>query len=305
MKVAIFGTKGLTGELLEHLTNEKVTVDTLVTYENINDHAQIAGFDANLGVRATGLGIRTYYCNNYKLASEADYQFFCTNSFDLGISYGWQRIIPERVLETFRIGVFGWHGSMFKFPNGRGRSPLNWSIRLGGQEIFHNLFKYSPGVDDGPIFETRRILIHDDDYIADLQLKAFESVKSTCVKLVKNIINNNLSLAAQPHSPFILFPELTEQSGLIELGKLDTACARNLVRSCSRPFPGAFVESKDKHFKMRLWRAEISHEEISFATDQNIIERGGVFFLKFRDGMLSSTDFEVLRIRERIPAMVV
>ena len=78
------------------------------------------------------------FCVKHK--SNKDKNFFRTKAFDIGLCTSWQRIIPKDVLSCFRFGVFGWHGSGFEFPNGRGRSPINWSIRLGLNSIFHNCF---------------------------------------------------------------------------------------------------------------------------------------------------------------------
>ena len=47
--------------------------------------------------------------------------------------------------------------------------PLNWSIRLGADRVFHNCFRYSSGVDDGQVFGESTLMIEPDDYIADIQ----------------------------------------------------------------------------------------------------------------------------------------
>ena len=132
--------------------------------------------------------------------SDEDFAFFKKNKFDIGICTGWQRLIKADILNSFSLGIFGWHGSMFEFPNGRGRSPLNWSIRLGGRKVYHNLFKYDVGADDGAVFDTKILSIRDSDYIEDLQNKAIkhicESAHALILKSKKGAIDLKISLKA-------------------------------------------------------------------------------------------------------------
>ena len=109
-------------------------------------------------------------------------------------------------------GIFGWHGSGFEFPNGRGRSPLNWSIRIGLKKIFHNCFKYSVGVDDGKIFDTKEIEIKNNEYIEEVISKAIQHIKDSAIKLLEDVSKNNLVLREQCDHAFLSFPKLSENS---------------------------------------------------------------------------------------------
>ena len=158
----------------------------------------------------------------------------------------------NNILNTFKYGVFGWHGSGFNLPNGKGRSPLNWSIRLGCKKVFHNCFKYSENPDEGDIFDIKKILIDDEDYIYDLQVKALEHIKESSVKLINSIINSDLTLKQQPKHPSIWLPKLSEESGLLTLDNMIMRDAINITRSCSHPFPGAFIRLNEDNGIIRI-----------------------------------------------------
>ena len=296
MKICLFGIKSSTTRLLNYLIKKKIKIDTLIVLDpNKSSSVQISGHDNKIIVRAKELGVNCFFAKTYSLKSDTDKKFFKTESFDLGLCTNWQRLIPKDVLNCFRFGVFGWHGSGFKFPNGRGRSPINWSIRLGLNEIFHNCFKYSAGADDGDIYETSKFTIQNDDYIADIQEKAVKHICESTIRLINDIKENKLKLTSQVGHPFISFPALNEESGMLYPNHLSVKNARNIVRSCSHPFPGAYIVLSKYAARIRIWKAEI----LTAKTKQIQIEKGCVFFsdtelvVGFCDGILKLTQYEI------------
>ena len=100
--------------------------------------------------------IECFGIDDYTLNSED----FDNMKFDLGIVYGWQRLIPQKVLDKFNIGVFGFHASPLGLPACKGRSPLNWSIIEGRDKTFNHFFKYNEKVDDGHIYSITKFEIN-------------------------------------------------------------------------------------------------------------------------------------------------
>src|SRR3989338_1560462 len=89
--------------------------------------------------------IPIYFPKTYSLKDDEDLGFFQKNNFDLLILVGWQRLIPEQVLNTLRIGGLGIHGSSEYLPKGRGRSPVNWSLIEGKKRYILHIFLLTPG----------------------------------------------------------------------------------------------------------------------------------------------------------------
>jgi len=294
MKICVFGNKTLTSELLMHLHANGFPIDTLIKVRNADKYQKtISGFSTELDKHAQDLGIKVHEVHNYKLTSKEDLDFFSDEKFDIGISLGWQRLIPGLVLASTGKGVFGWHGSGFRFPNGRGRSPLNWTIRLGLDKIYHNLFQYSEGVDDGLVYSTNVIPILPGDYISDLQVRVLKSIKSTCVELLTDAESNKVKLFKQPDLPYVTFPKLDEKSGWIQVKLLNCDTALNIIRSCSHPFPGAYVKCETGNLKIRIWKAVKCELESFECDDKNFIVKDNEMYLKFVDGMLRLESYEI------------
>ena len=292
MKLVLFGNKSTTKLLLEHLIKRNYKPHTLVTLDsNLLKKSNIAGAEDTLIDFALENKINVFKPKSYGLSDKEDLDFFSQNNFDVGLCTGWQRLIPEKILKSVNNGIFGWHGSGFEFPNGRGRSPLNWSIRIGLKNIFHNCFQYSAGADDGMIFDTKEIEIKNNDYIEAVISKAITHIKESSIKLLEDISENNLVLTEQCNHSFLSFPKLSEKDGVL-VQSMSSQYAFNVVRSCSRPFPGAFVIDPD-NVKIRIWSMQSCDEVIS---DKELMPfiyfKNNVIFLRFKDGLFSSEDYE-------------
>lgn len=281
LEICIFGNQKTTTELIKNLLKNKHGISYVVTLKkNESTVSKISNIDLELDEFCKLNGINIYYADSYSLDSSRDIEFFLRNKFDIGMSCSWQRIIPKIVLDSFKFGVFGWHGSMFKFPNGRGRSPLNWSIRLGGTRIYHNLFKYDSGIDTGDIFETKEIKIDDSDNIRTLLPKIQDHMNSSSVRLLDSIYMHEFKLEPQVGNGHILFPKLTEESGKLLLNSMFYSEANNIVRSCTHPFPGAFILHNGN--KIKIW--EMKKSIIKKLNPGEVCIKKNTIYLGFVDG---------------------
>ena len=291
MKICIFGNKKSTERLILHLLEEGYKLSYLICLDSDeSEKIQISGKSSLLEHLCEKNNISIFKTKNYSLSGKEDIDFFQKEKFDLGICTGWQRLIPENVISTFKNGICGWHGSGFEFPNGRGRSPLNWSIRLGLKTIYHNCFQYASGADTGKVFDTKVIDINDSDHIADVQENALRHILHSSISLIEAIKENKLSLSQQPDYPFISFPTLNESSGELFLDKISCRSAILIIRSCSMPFPGAYFNDGKK---IRVWDAEKCEEDhLEMDCKNNSFIKNDTLFFKAKDGWLKSNKFE-------------
>ena len=129
-KVVVFGVKDTSENIIRFIHETICPVDLIVTIDkSVTEKNQVSGYKG-LNYLTDELGIPVHEAESYFLTDEKTQKFFKENEFDIGISMGWQRLIPKSVLDCFTYGIYGFHGNAGYLPFGRGRSPLNWSIMM-------------------------------------------------------------------------------------------------------------------------------------------------------------------------------
>ncbi|WP_156290542.1 methionyl-tRNA formyltransferase [Oceanobacillus salinisoli] len=249
--IVMFGNKETTKYMLEYIHKQVRPIDLIVTVADDKNSA-ISGY-TDLQTCAEKFGIPVYIVSSYSLKDKKDVDFFTNNSFDLGISVGWQRIIPAEVLSQFKSGVFGFHGSAGHLPFGKGRSPLNWSLIKGHTRFINHCFQYNPKPDDGKIFSTEMFEINEFDTIQTLQYKVLLVGKKQLTKLIECYQNDTIPLFPQSKNHHTFYPKRTPDDGKIDL-TASTSEIYNLIRGVTHPFPGAFLLSADQK-KLLIWEA--------------------------------------------------
>ena len=287
-KVVVFGTKQSTSYLINKFKDD---IDLVVTV-NDNKSYNIAGKGDVIGT-ANDNNIECYSTDDYTLKSCKE--FFENNEFDIGISYGWQRLIPNSILGKFKHGVFGTHASPLGLPYGKGRSPLNWSIIRGFKQVYFNLFKYEVKADSGMIYSTTKFEINDWDTIESIKVKDLIVTKSQVGKLIEDYNNNNIKLFSQKDNiEETFFPKRSPKDGKIDLS-LGVRDTYNLIRGVTKPFPGAFLMCDD--MKVTIWNAVPFDNQLDFSDYKvgeiiKFVEGTSKFILKLVDGTLLVNDYE-------------
>jgi methionyl-tRNA formyltransferase len=257
MNVILFGCKDTTLHVARFLRElcDKVSLVTISPEKGAEQ--EVAGY---VDLRHhESLFERIYTAERYDLKSEADLAFIRSLDRDLGIAVGWQRLVPPNILELFRVGVFGMHGSAQDLPFGRGRSPMNWSILEGRRWFYTNLFRYQAGVDDGPILDTDCFSINECDTAETLHYKNTLSL----IKLVRdnwrNFEQGQLHLKQQKAGEGSYYPKRNPSDGLIDWTDAIFNIER-LIRAVTAPFYGAF--SYLGSHEVRIYRATVFYTDI-------------------------------------------
>ena len=245
--VVLFGVKTDTYDLYQDFKNH---IDLVVT---LNDN-EAQNYHISGGKKINKLiDKECYQSNSYNFSTSECEDFFNNNTFDIGIVYGWQRIIPQYVLDRFKYGIFGFHASPLGLPFGKGRSPINWSMILNFKQIYNHCFQYNSKPDDGFIYSTTKLDILPWDDISSMKLKSIINAKDVIYNLINDFKNDSIKLHNQNLSkPESFFPKRKPSDGRINLTK-STNEIFNLIRGVSCPFPGAFLFYKNS--KITIWEA--------------------------------------------------
>ena len=238
-KVVVFGVKDTTEKIVEFIQNSICGVDLVITISKEVLHKnQVSGFKG-LSSLTKDYGIPVREVESYALKDEETLAFFKENEFDIGISMGWQRLIPAEVLARFAYGVYGFHGNCAYLPYGRGRSPLNWSIINGDTRFILNLFRYDEKADSPNIFANEMCAITPHDTVRSMQYKNIICSRNLIRKLLAAYSEGIVPIHTGSKDFDSWYEKRTAADGKIDFhGK--TRDIYNLIRGVNAPFTGAF-----------------------------------------------------------------
>jgi methionyl-tRNA formyltransferase len=293
-KIAVFGCKHTTRDLIVALNDLGYRIDTCITIsEELAAAQQVAGY-YDLAETCAAYTICRHSADKYNLTSPRDIELINDLHIDLALAIGWQRLIPHAILSGFGIGAFGMHGSSEPLPHGRGRSPMNWSLIQDKKIFYTHLFKYEPGVDDGRIVGVQKFDINEFDDCHTLHLKNLTAMVQLCRAHLPKLLDGTALLYAQPKEGISYYPKRSEEDGLIFFEQQSMRAIYNLVRGVTRPFPGAFAYA-DGNAKVRIWVAIPFDTQIRWpdAKAGQVVELfyDGTFVVSTIDGSLLVTDY--------------
>jgi len=276
---------------IKFLLDKGLRINYLVTLDQaMADRNKVSGFKDYTSL-AKEYGIPVFYVKSYSLTHPHDVAFFETNRFDLLIQGGWQRLFPENVLKSLKVGAIGVHGSSDFLPEGRGRSPINWSLIEGKKRFILHYFMIKPGVDDGNVFHYEMFDINEWDTCKTLYYKNSLITRKVLLEWIPKLLNNDFSTFRQ-EGVATYYPKRTAEDGLIDWMK-NVFQLYDFIRGITKPYPGAFSFVNGR--KATLWQACPFDTRINFPNskygevvelfDKNLI-------INCRSGLLLVTDYE-------------
>jgi len=278
-----------TGKECLRLIQHDIKIDHVVTIDRqIAERARVSGY-----VDFGDVNIPVPNLNRYSMKTPDDVDAISALAPHLIIVNGWNRLIPEAILELPRYGCVGFHGSWKPLPFGRGRSPITWAILNDADRFFLHLLYLDAGVDSGDIIDTVQFDIGPSDTSSDVLGKVGITSAHLLIRNVPKLLDGTASRTPQTGTPTYL-PKRNPEGGLIDWTmSLREIC--RLVRAVSRPYPGAFtdIEYRGTRVRMRIWDAvPFSHEvELDGKAGSVVHDLDGKPLIKCRDGLLLVKDF--------------
>ena len=261
-KIVVFGVKDTSENIVEFIHNSVCPVDLVITISpEVTKKNQVSGYKG-LSVLTQKYGIQVHEADSYFLTDDRTQRFLQENEFDLGISMGWQRLIPASVLNRFQYGIYGFHGNCGYLPFGRGRSPLNWSIILGDTRFNLNLFRYDEKADSPNVFATEMFSITPHDDIRTAQYKNMICSKNLIRRLIAAYEQGSISVRTDSKDFDSWYEKRTATDGKVDFHER-TRNIYNLIRGVAAPFPGAYAMAGE--MKVTIWEAHPFDEIIDFS----------------------------------------
>ncbi len=237
-KIAIAGNQWITEYLLKRMVSGGYAPSLII---NLGEEKakNISGY-VDLRPLASEYKIEIYRPALYSLKSEADRKALSCMGVDVLLVFGWQRLIPEWLIECCRLGVYGVHGGPEKPPRARGRAVFNWALILGYTRFYLYMFKITPAVDAGGIVELTEFDIMPQDDLVSLYHKNCVVSARMFMKHMPAILSATVRLVGNPEEGATFMPKRSpENSGIC----WDMSAERitNLIRAMVPPYPTTFT----------------------------------------------------------------
>ena len=166
-------------------------------------------------------------------------------------------ILPERVLTAPPLGTIQYHPSLL--PRHRGRSAINWAIRMGDATTGVTIFWVDVGIDTGPILLQRELDIDPDDTVGSLYFdRLFPLGVEGLVESVRLVRQGGASHAAQDESQATYEAPADDSNSAIDWSQ-PAQQVYDLIRG-SNPQPGAHAMFRGE--QIRIFDGRLSPEAV-------------------------------------------
>lgn len=233
------------------------------------------------------LGVSFIKVKDYSLRSDEDKLAISAVSYDLIWVAGWQRLVPEWLIESAPMGALGVHGSPDGISGGRGRSPQNWALLLGCVRFDIALFLIQKGVDDGPVVMERSFFYKESDDIRVSYYKASLLISEMVLEVLQT--PEKLCAARPQHGGAFYFPQRFPEDGSVDWSQVSVVIARH-CRALTKPYPG--IRTKCKDVIVRIWQCQPFDDRIDGRLGQiSTVFADGCFLVNCADGRLLIRDW--------------
>ncbi len=250
--VTVFGVKDMTKSFVEYLNKNVCHVDLVITIsEELTHGATVSSYSPMRELREQGTEV--FEATSYTLNDAETIAFLNENTFGIGVSMGWSRLMPESVLERFDPGVFGLHGSCGYLPYGQGRANLNWSLIWDDRRFIMHVFKLDKYVDSPNIYAKEMFEVNEFDDIRTLQYKDLMVSRKLISALLSDYkAGKPIVTTFQDNDVKHPYRGRKPEDGRISI-EMKTRDIYNLVRGVTKPFPGAFAYIGEE--RVLIWEA--------------------------------------------------
>lgn len=168
-------------------------------------------------------------------------------NLDLLIVVAYGLILPSNLFKLPRYGCVNIHPSLL--PRWRGAAPIQRAIAAGDNYTGVCLMKMESGLDKGPIWESERIKIYDEDTFYSLENRLL----NVSIKMIKNfIIEKTFVSHPFPSKQCNIGVTIAQKIRKAEC-KVDWSESANSINNKIRafnPHPGVFSQFGSKRVKM-------------------------------------------------------
>jgi len=163
-------------------------------------------------------------------------------SYKLFIVVAYGKIIPEKILNTPKLGSINIHYSLL--PKYRGASPVESAILHGDMETGVTIQKMSFEMDSGPIIAQEKVVVLPDEKAPELRKRLIKIGAELLVKILPEFLEGKIEPMPQNGSLASVCKKIKKEDGLVDLND-DAVINYNKFRAYAH-WPRTFFFKNDK-----------------------------------------------------------
>ena len=180
-----------------------------------------------------------------------DYKKIIDLNPDIIITCAYGQIIPKELLDYPKYGCINIHASLL--PKLRGGAPIHKAIIDGYDKTGVTIMYMDEKMESGDIIYQEEIKIEDDDNVGTLFDKLSVLGSNMIIKVLPDIINNNITRTKQDESEVTYAYNITREEEKIDFNKT-TKEVFNKIRGLY-PWPVGYAILNDK--KVKIYNSKI------------------------------------------------
>ena len=246
MKIVIVGSVIFSKDLILIRKKNGCKIDGIIGKKNSNYHSDFCDLVSYFKRK----GYNCTYSKN--INDKKTYLWLKKINPDLILCLGWSNLFKRKILKLPRLGVIGYHPA--DLPKNKGRHPIIWSLALGLKKVASTFFLMNEKADSGKIISKKYLIVKKDTYAAQLYNDLNKIAGLQLISILKKIQKNKKISTIKAIKTDKKIKDNFWRKRNFEDGKIDWRMSAkniyNLVRSLSKPYPGAHFFYNKKLIKL-------------------------------------------------------
>jgi methionyl-tRNA formyltransferase len=185
--------------------------------------------------------------------NKEEYNYLKELDADIAIVVAYGQIIPKEYLSLVKKGFINIHASIL--PKWRGAAPIQRSIMNLERETGVSIMKIGEKLDTGPVCNSYKIKIIDDDNSETIAEKLSSLAAEKILDNIDDILEDKIEFKEQNHNEATYAPKIEKTEGQIDWNET----AESIIGKINGlyPSPGAFFIYNGERYK--ILKASLMH----------------------------------------------